>query len=106
MQAPTCSSSAAASSPARTCHAHTAASSRRWHERRLDGTEMSLQRALELGEAARGTGYPKPTVAAVLVRDGEIVGEGWTEAGGRHGEIVALAAAGERARGATLYVTM
>jgi diaminohydroxyphosphoribosylaminopyrimidine deaminase / 5-amino-6-(5-phosphoribosylamino)uracil reductase len=67
---------------------------------------MSLQRALELGEAARGTGYPKPTIAAVLVRDGEIVGEGWTEAGGRHGEIVALAAAGERARGATLYVTM
>ena len=67
---------------------------------------MSLERALELGEAARGTGYPKPTVAAVLVRDGEVVGEGWTEAGGRHGEIVALAAAGDRARGSTLYVTM
>jgi len=67
---------------------------------------MTLERALELGAAARGTGYPKPTIAAVLVRDGEIVGEGWTEAKGRHGEIVALAAAGERARGATLYVTM
>ena len=67
---------------------------------------MTLERALELGAAARGTGYPKPTIAAVLVRDGEIVGEGWTEANGRHGEIVALAAAGERARGATLYVTM
>lgn len=67
---------------------------------------MSLQRALELGDAAGGVGYPKPTVAAVLERDREIVGEGWTEAGGRHGEIVALAAAGERARGATLYVTM
>lgn len=67
---------------------------------------MSLRRALDLGDAARGTGYPKPTVAAVLVRDGEVVGEGWTEAGGRHGEIVALEAAGERARGATLYVTM
>jgi len=67
---------------------------------------MSLQRALELGERARGTAYPKPTVAAVLERDGEIVGEGWTEAGGRHGEVVALAAAGEKAHGATLYVTM
>lgn len=67
---------------------------------------MTLQRALELGDAARGTAYPKPTVAAVLVRDGEVAGEGWTEAGGRHGEIVALEAAGERARGATLYVTM
>ena len=70
------------------------------------GAAAGIERALELGEAARGTGYPKPTVAAVLVRDGEIVGEGWTEAGGRHGEVVALAAAGERARGATLYLTM
>jgi len=67
---------------------------------------MSLERALELGAAARGSGYPKPTVAAVLVRDGEIVGEGWTEPDGRHGEIVALDAAGARARGAMLYVTM
>ena len=41
-----------------------------------------------------------------MVRDGEIVGEGATEAGGRHGEVVALDAAGKRARGATLYVTM
>ena len=39
-------------------------------------------------------------------RDGEVVGEGVTEAGGRHGEVVALDAAGERARGATLYVTL
>jgi diaminohydroxyphosphoribosylaminopyrimidine deaminase/5-amino-6-(5-phosphoribosylamino)uracil reductase len=58
--------------------------------------------------SAAGRAYPKPTVGAVVVRDGEIVGEGATEEGrtGRHGEIVALAAAGERARGATLFVTM
>jgi diaminohydroxyphosphoribosylaminopyrimidine deaminase/5-amino-6-(5-phosphoribosylamino)uracil reductase len=67
---------------------------------------MSLERALELAELAHGRGYPKPTVGAVVVADGEVVGEGTTEAAGRHGEIVALAAAGERARGATLYVTM
>jgi diaminohydroxyphosphoribosylaminopyrimidine deaminase/5-amino-6-(5-phosphoribosylamino)uracil reductase len=46
-------------------------------------------------------------VGAVLVRDGEVVGEGWHErAGGPHAEIVALEAAGERARGAILYVTL
>jgi diaminohydroxyphosphoribosylaminopyrimidine deaminase / 5-amino-6-(5-phosphoribosylamino)uracil reductase len=67
---------------------------------------MSLERALELAELAQGRGYPKPTIGAAVVADGEIVGEGVTEAGGRHGEIVALAAAGERARGATLYVSM
>ncbi|HVM70108.1 MAG TPA: deaminase, partial [Gaiellaceae bacterium] len=67
---------------------------------------MTLARALEVAAAAAGRAYPKPTVGAVLVRDGEVVGEGATEAGGRHGEVVALEAAGERARGATLYVTM
>ena len=67
---------------------------------------MSLERALELAEDARGRAYPKPTVGAVVVADGEIVGEAATEASGRHGEVVALEAAGERARGATLYVTM
>src|SRR5579862_4188644 len=67
---------------------------------------MSLDRALSLARAAHGRAYPKPTIGAVLVRDGEVVGEGVTEAGGRHGEIVALEAAGERARGATLYVTL
>ncbi len=68
---------------------------------------MSLDRALELAGAAAGAAYPNPTVGAVVVADGKIVGEGVTEAyGGRHGEIVALAAAAERARGATLYVTM
>ena len=62
---------------------------------------MSLARALRLAGDAAGRAYPKPTVGAVVVRDGEVVGEGATEAGGRHAEVVALAAAGERARGAT-----
>jgi diaminohydroxyphosphoribosylaminopyrimidine deaminase/5-amino-6-(5-phosphoribosylamino)uracil reductase len=67
---------------------------------------VSLSRAIELARAARDRAYPKPTVGAVLVRDGEVVGEGATEAAGRHAEIVALEAAGERAHGATLYVTL
>jgi diaminohydroxyphosphoribosylaminopyrimidine deaminase/5-amino-6-(5-phosphoribosylamino)uracil reductase len=69
---------------------------------------VSLARALELAASAEGQGYPNPTVGAVVVAaDGTVVGEGVTEpAGGRHGEIVALEAAGDRARGATLYVTM
>jgi diaminohydroxyphosphoribosylaminopyrimidine deaminase / 5-amino-6-(5-phosphoribosylamino)uracil reductase len=69
---------------------------------------VSLERAIELAAAARGRAHPKPTVGAVLVAEGEVVGEGATDEGrtGRHGEIVALEAAGERARGATLFVTM
>src|SRR5690606_23708310 len=50
---------------------------------------------------------PNPRVGCVLVRDGEVVGEGWHErAGGPHAEPAALAVAGERARGATAYVTL
>jgi diaminohydroxyphosphoribosylaminopyrimidine deaminase / 5-amino-6-(5-phosphoribosylamino)uracil reductase len=68
---------------------------------------MTLARALELAERGRGTTYPNPVVGAVAVSEGEVVGEGWHERkGGPHGEIVALEAAGVRARGATLYVTM
>jgi len=68
---------------------------------------MSLERALELAERGRGTTHPNPVVGAVVVRDGETVGEGWHERKGEpHAEVIALAAAGERARGATLYVTM
>jgi diaminohydroxyphosphoribosylaminopyrimidine deaminase / 5-amino-6-(5-phosphoribosylamino)uracil reductase len=67
---------------------------------------MTMARALALAAEADGRAYPKPTVGAVVVRDGAVVGEGATEAAGRHGEIVALDAAGERARGATLYVTL
>ena len=66
-----------------------------------------LERALELAERGRGTTHPNPVVGAVVVRDGQVVGEGWHErAGGPHAEIVALEAAGGGARGATLYVTL
>jgi diaminohydroxyphosphoribosylaminopyrimidine deaminase / 5-amino-6-(5-phosphoribosylamino)uracil reductase len=66
-----------------------------------------FERALELAERGRGTTHPNPVVGAVVAAGDEIVGEGWHErAGGPHAEVVALAAAGERARGATLYVTL
>src|SRR6059058_6178617 len=66
-----------------------------------------IERALELAERGRGTTHPNPVVGAVVTRDGEVVGEGWHERkGGPHAEVVALAAAGDRARDATLYVTM
>jgi diaminohydroxyphosphoribosylaminopyrimidine deaminase / 5-amino-6-(5-phosphoribosylamino)uracil reductase len=68
---------------------------------------VSLERALELAEHGRGTTHPNPVVGAVVVRDGEVVGEGWHERkGGPHAEVVALEAAGERARDSTLYVTL
>jgi len=68
---------------------------------------VSLERALELAERGRGATHPNPVVGAVVVRRGEVVGEGWHEqAGGPHAEVVALEAAGEHAWGATLYVTM
>ncbi len=71
-----------------------------------DGDGEFLERALALVRAAPGRAYPKPTVGAVVVSGGEVVGEGVTEPGGRHGEVVALDAAGEAARGSSLYVTM
>jgi diaminohydroxyphosphoribosylaminopyrimidine deaminase/5-amino-6-(5-phosphoribosylamino)uracil reductase len=69
---------------------------------------VSLERALELAEAARGRGYPNPTVGAVVVApDGSLAGEGVSEpAGGPHAEVVALDVAGDAARGGTLFVTM
>src|SRR5688572_17427995 len=68
---------------------------------------MSLERALQLADNGRGSTHPNPVVGAVVVRDSEVVGEGWHERkGGPHAEIVALEAAGERARGAVLYVTL
>lgn len=66
-----------------------------------------FERALELAERGRGKVEDHPLVGAVLVRDGEAVGEGWYEfAGVKHAEAIALEQAGERARGATLYVTL
>jgi diaminohydroxyphosphoribosylaminopyrimidine deaminase/5-amino-6-(5-phosphoribosylamino)uracil reductase len=66
-----------------------------------------FERALELAERGRGSTRPNPVVGAVVVAGDEIVGEGWHgRAGGPHAEVVALDAAGERARGATLYVTL
>ena len=68
---------------------------------------MSLERALELAERGRGTTKPNPVVGAVVVRDGGVVGEGSHQrAGGPHAEVLALRQAGERARGATLYVSL
>ena len=69
---------------------------------------MSLERALELAAAHAGRGYPNPTVGAVVVgAGGGVVGEGVSEAaGGPHAEVVALDAAGEAARGGTVFVTM
>ena len=66
-----------------------------------------LERALELAEHGRGTTHPNPIVGAVVVADGDVVGEGWHERkGGPHAEVVALEAAGEHARGASVYVTL
>ena len=66
-----------------------------------------LERALELAERGRGTTHPNPLVGAVVVRDGIVVGEGWHERKGEpHAEVYALRAAGDAARGATLYVTL
>ncbi len=66
-----------------------------------------LERALELAERGRGTTHPNPVVGAVVVHDDEVVGEGWHERpGAPHAEVVALSAARDRARGATLYTTL
>ena len=69
---------------------------------------MSLARALELAEHGRGVVEgTHPLVGAVLVREGDVVGEGWYAGRGTpHAEVAALAAAGARARGATLYVSL
>jgi diaminohydroxyphosphoribosylaminopyrimidine deaminase / 5-amino-6-(5-phosphoribosylamino)uracil reductase len=66
-----------------------------------------MQLALALGRRGQGRTWPNPAVGAVVVKDGVIVGRGWTQPGGRpHAEPVALAQASEAARGATLYVTL
>jgi diaminohydroxyphosphoribosylaminopyrimidine deaminase / 5-amino-6-(5-phosphoribosylamino)uracil reductase len=66
-----------------------------------------MQLALTLGRRGLGRTWPNPAVGAVVVKDGVIVGRGWTQPGGRpHGEPVALNRADGEARGATLYVTL
>jgi diaminohydroxyphosphoribosylaminopyrimidine deaminase/5-amino-6-(5-phosphoribosylamino)uracil reductase len=69
---------------------------------------VSIDRALELAERGRGqVDHTHPLVGAVVVRGGENVGEGWYAGRGTpHAEVAALEAAGERARGGTLYVTL
>lgn len=63
--------------------------------------------ALALGRRGLGNAWPNPAVGCVLVRDGHIVGRGWTQPGGRpHAEVHALRHAGEAANGATAYVTL
>nr|WP_174285627.1 bifunctional diaminohydroxyphosphoribosylaminopyrimidine deaminase/5-amino-6-(5-phosphoribosylamino)uracil reductase RibD [Sphingomonas bacterium] len=63
--------------------------------------------ALAIGERPRGRTAPNPNVGCVIVARGVVVGRGWTQVGGRpHAEAMALAAAGEAARGATAYVTL
>ena len=71
------------------------------------GDQEWMARALALAAQGRGLTSPNPMVGAVLVRDGRVVGEGFhTYDGLRHAEIIALEAAGENARGATLYVNL
>ncbi|MCZ6789294.1 MAG: bifunctional diaminohydroxyphosphoribosylaminopyrimidine deaminase/5-amino-6-(5-phosphoribosylamino)uracil reductase RibD [Chloroflexi bacterium] len=66
-----------------------------------------MSRALDLAGQALGTTSPNPAVGAVLVKEGQVVGEGFTQAPGEaHAEIMALHQAGELARSATLYVTL
>lgn len=63
--------------------------------------------AIALAARGRGLSTPNPNVGCVLVRDGKVVGRGWTQAGGRpHAEAMALAEAGDAARAATAYVTL
>ena len=66
-----------------------------------------MARAIELARKGLYTTHPNPRVGCVIVRDGQIVGEGWhVRAGEPHAEVHALRAAGALARGATAYVTL
>ena len=66
-----------------------------------------MRRAVELARKGKGRTSPNPAVGAVIVKDGEIIGEGWhKKAGGPHAEIEALRSFKESAMGATLYVTL
>lgn len=70
-----------------------------------DGTAMRA--ALALARRGLGTVWPNPAVGCVIVKDGRVVGRGWTQPGGRpHAETEALARAGEQACGGTVYVSL
>jgi diaminohydroxyphosphoribosylaminopyrimidine deaminase/5-amino-6-(5-phosphoribosylamino)uracil reductase len=70
-------------------------------------TSDTMRLALDLARQGEGLTSPNPTVGAVLAREGEIVGSGFhTYSGKKHAEILALEQAGEKARGATLYITL
>src|SRR5579864_5888192 len=70
-------------------------------------TAVFMREALDLAHRGRGLTSPNPMVGAVVVRDGQAVGRGFhTYAGRDHAEIVALAQAGDAARGATLYLNL
>jgi diaminohydroxyphosphoribosylaminopyrimidine deaminase/5-amino-6-(5-phosphoribosylamino)uracil reductase len=72
-----------------------------------DADARWLAAAAALAERARPLSRPNPAVAAIVVKDGIVVGRGWTQPGGRpHAEAMALAQAGADARGATAYVTL
>lgn len=75
---------------------------------RLKEEDLSLlERSVQLGRRGWGRVSPNPMVGCVVVREGEVVGEGWhRELGGPHAEVHALAEAGERARGATAYTSL
>src|SRR6185295_14110656 len=71
----------------------------------LDNRFMAL--ALNLGRRGLGNAWPNPAVGAVVVKDGVVIGRGWTQPGGRpHAEVEALRRAGDAARSATLYATL
>jgi diaminohydroxyphosphoribosylaminopyrimidine deaminase/5-amino-6-(5-phosphoribosylamino)uracil reductase len=73
----------------------------------MDRDKFFMERALRLAEKGVGSTSPNPMVGAVLVKDGEIIGEGFhKKAGEPHAEVLALKQAGERARGAELFVTL
>jgi len=66
-----------------------------------------MRAALNLARRGLGTVWPNPAVGCVIVKDGEVVGRGWTQPGGRpHGETEALARAGDKAKGATAYISL
>lgn len=73
----------------------------------MNSDHAYMARALELARKGLYSTHPNPRVGCVIVRDGEVVGEGWhARAGEPHAEVHALRQAGDRARGATAYVTL